>query len=484
AGSDGDNKTGYVVVSDPTPPVAAFSGSPRTGAIPLAVQFTDQSTAGSYPITAWSWAFGDGATSTSQNPSHTYAAAGSYTVTLTVTTAAGSDGQTSAGYIVATEPPNAAFEGAPRSGDRPLAVQFNDLSTAGSAPITSWAWSFGDGATSTAQNPTHTYTVAGTYTVGLTVTTADGTDAVTAPAYIAVTEPPAPPTAAFTGAPTSGPAPLAVQFADQSAPGTAPITSWAWTFGDGATSTAQSPSHTYLLPGAYDVSLSVTTADGVDTATKIGFVTVCAPPTAEFSAAPTTGLAPLTVQFTDLSIAGTGAVASWAWTFGDGATSVAQSPSHEYTTPGTYDVSLTVTDACGSNTATKAGHVVVQDPCTFVTYSIADASIEIRADADQDGCIERSRVHFDADVSGGCSKSVFAKVLARPEGSTAWTFETQSACFTITGTGAGDATWVQVQNLPPDFYELRVELYECGGTLPVAARDYADDPDLDNRCYE
>jgi PKD repeat protein len=152
--------------------------------------------------------------------------------------------------------------------------------------------------------------------------------------------------------------------------------------------------------------------------------------------------------------------------------------------PGVYDVSLTVSNGCGSDTETKSGYLTVQDPCDDTTYSIADASVEIRADSDQDGCAERARVHFDANVEEGCSRSVFAKVFLRPEGSTEWTIELPSACFTITGTSTADANWIQVLNLAPAFYEIRVELYECGGTLPVAARDHLDDPDLDNRCFE
>ena len=63
--------------------------------------------------------------------------------------------------------PVANFSGSPTSGTEPLTVNFTDLST---GSITSWAWTFGDGGTSTAQNPSHTYTSAGTYTVALTVT--------------------------------------------------------------------------------------------------------------------------------------------------------------------------------------------------------------------------------------------------------------------------------------------------------------------------
>jgi PKD repeat protein len=484
AGSDSDTKAGYVVVSDPVLPTAGFSGSPRSGSIPLAVQFTDQSSAGTYPISSRSWSFGDGGTSTAQNPSHTYNSAGSFTVSLTVTTSAGSDSETKSAYIVTTQLPTAAFEGTPRSGDRPLTVQFSDLSAEGTSPITSWSWSFGDGATSTSQNPSHTYAAAGTYTVALTVTTADGSDTATKPGYIAVSEPPAPPTADFSGTPTSGPAPLTVQFTDLSIQGTAPISSWLWTFGDAGTSTAQNPSHAYLLPGTYTVSLTVTTADGTDSVTKNGYITACAIPTADFLASPTSSPAPLTTQFTDLSLPGEGPIGSWSWSFGDGGTSTEQNPSHVYTTPGVYDVSLTVANACGSDSETKSGYITVQNPCDIAAHSIADASVEIRADIDQDGCAERARVHFDANVEEGCSSSVFGKVLLRPKGSTEWAYEFQSACFTITGTSTADENWVQVMNLAPATYEIRIELYHCGGTVPIATRDYLDDPDLDNLCFE
>ncbi|MDD4051175.1 MAG: S8 family serine peptidase [candidate division Zixibacteria bacterium] len=100
-GSDSETKTGYITVTAPptNPPVAAFSGTPTSGTIPLTVVFTDAST---NSPTSWSWTFGDGGTSTSQNPSHTYTTAGTYTVVLTATNAYGSDSETKTGYITAT----------------------------------------------------------------------------------------------------------------------------------------------------------------------------------------------------------------------------------------------------------------------------------------------------------------------------------------------------------------------------------------------
>src|SRR5207244_1396565 len=123
------------------------------------------------------------------------------------------------------------------------------------------------------------------------------------------------PTAQFSGTPTSGLAPLIVQFTDQSAPGSSPITSWSWSFGDGGTSTAQSPSHTYASAGSYTVSLVVQTSLGSDTETKAAYVSVFVVPTASFSGSPQSGVSPLAVQFTDQSTAGSSPITSRSWTF-------------------------------------------------------------------------------------------------------------------------------------------------------------------------
>ena len=168
--------------------------------------------------------------------------------------------------------PVADFSGTPTSGDYPLAVAFSDQST---GSPTSWSWTFGDGGNSTLQNPTYTYTAAGTYTVALTTTNTDGSDTATKTNYITVTAPPAP-TAAFSGTPTSGSYPLDVAFTDQS---TGSPTSWSWSFGDGGTSTLQNPVYTYNAVGSYDVSLTVSNANGNDTTTKLGYVTVTEPGT-------------------------------------------------------------------------------------------------------------------------------------------------------------------------------------------------------------
>ncbi len=165
------------------------------------------------------------------------------------------------------ELPTADFVGSPTSGPPTLTVQFTDLSS-GSPPPIAWYWNFGDGATSTLQNPTHDYTADGTYTVSLRVTSASGTSPVTTKtAYISVVES----TADFSGTPVTGNAPLTVDFTDLS---TGSPTAWAWTFGDGQTSSLENPGHTYEAAGWYDVSLTVTFGTGPITVTKKNYVKV------------------------------------------------------------------------------------------------------------------------------------------------------------------------------------------------------------------
>ena len=339
-----------------TGPTALFTASPTSGAAPLTVAFTDLSTPGTSPITAWAWDFGDGTTSTEQHPSHTYTEAGTYDISLTVTTDVGTASESKADYITVNVLPEAAFSASPTSGIALLSVVFTDLSTPGSSPITAWVWDFGDGGTSTEQNPAHTYTEAGTYDISLTVSSAAGSATETRTQYVAVA---ALPVAAFSASPTEGLGPLAVVFADLSTPGSSPITAWAWDFGDGGSSAEQNPAHTYTEPGVYAVALTVTTEVGSVTETKPGYITVTALPTPDFRVAPSSGAAPLTVSFTDLSTPGTSPITSWVWLFGDGTSSAEQHPVHTYSSPGAYSVSLTVASEVGSVSASKADFIIV-----------------------------------------------------------------------------------------------------------------------------
>jgi YD repeat-containing protein len=156
------------------------------------------------------------------------------------------------------------------------------------------------------------------------------------------------PVADFSATPTSGYAPLTVAFTDQT---TNSPTSWSWNFGDEGTSDLQNPSHQYTTPGTYTVSLTATNACNNDTETKTDYITVnaCPVPVANFSATPNEGCAPLTVTFTDQS---TNSPTTWSWDFGDEGTSDLQNPTHEYTSPNTYTVTLIAGNFCGSDSET------------------------------------------------------------------------------------------------------------------------------------
>ena len=154
-----------------------------------------------------------------------------------------------------TEAPEASFSVNETSGTAPVTVAFTDTSDDGSEDIYQWLWEFGDGNTSSLQNPQHDYTIPGTYTVSLTVTSEDGADTQTRTDLISVEA--LPPVAAFSLSNTTGDAPLTVTFSDDSTQGTGTINQWAWDFGDGNTSTDSSPEHTYTEPGEYIVSLTV-----------------------------------------------------------------------------------------------------------------------------------------------------------------------------------------------------------------------------------
>jgi len=159
----------------------------------------------------------------------------------------------------------ANFSASTTSGRAPLNVKFTDKST---GTPTKWKWTFGDGSKSFLQNPTHKYSKAGVYTVSLTVKNAAGSSTVTKTGYIKVV---AKPVAAFSASPTSGKSPLNVKFTDTS---TGTPSGWKWDFGDGTISTKQNPTHKYSKAGKYTVTLKVTNAAGINTATKTEYIKV------------------------------------------------------------------------------------------------------------------------------------------------------------------------------------------------------------------
>ena len=249
---------------------------------------------------------------------------------LTVSGGGQTDNEVKAGLI--SVPLAAGFTANPTSGTAPLTVQYTDTS---SGNPTAWAWDFqNDGVTDSAvRDPSFTYDTAGTYTVMLTVSGGGQTDDEVKAGLISVAL-----AAGFTANPTSGTAPLTVQYTDTSSGNP---TAWAWDFdNDGVTdSTVRDPSFTYDTAGTYTVMLPVSGGGQTDDEVKAGLISVAL--AAGFTANPTSGTAPLTVDFTDTS---TGVPTAWAWDFdNDGVTdSGLQNPSFTYETRGTFTVKLTV----------------------------------------------------------------------------------------------------------------------------------------------
>ncbi len=186
------------------------------------------------------------------------------------------------------------------------------------------------------------------------------------------------PHANFSASPISGCAPLVVDFTDLS---TGNPTSWKWTLGNSTTSVLQNPSVTYFNPGTYTVKLVVQNAQGKDSVTFTNYITIYGQPTVNFSASTQTGCFPLAVNFTDLSTTLTpGNIDSWQWDFGDGQFSTVQNPSHVYTGPGNFNVSLRVRNNNGCyRTITRTQYITVAEApnANFMTSLSASCTAPI-----------------------------------------------------------------------------------------------------------
>ncbi|MEI6455575.1 MAG: PKD domain-containing protein, partial [bacterium] len=332
-------------------PVPSFSTSSPTCSTD-SVHFTDLSATPHGSITEWKWNFGDGSpeeTRTfpqSPNVVHKYGNGGTYNVTLTIKT---TDNCTAVKILPVTIQfaPLANFEFT-AGACKMTPLQFTDLSQPnGGGAIVAWDWNFGDPAsgsnnTSNAKNPVHAFTSGGDFLVTLIVTNAAGClDTVFPPKTVTVN--PAP-VAQFTAETSCVSSPT--QFTDGSTTPSGTIIAWNWDFGDPSsgtqnTSTDQNPSHTYNSPGSYSVIL-ITTNSFDCTHDTIIQVSVNPKPQAmfEYDASCVGDV----TQFTDLSIAPGSSVVSWLWTFGDGGSSTLQNPTHTYTTSGTFNVKLVVTN--------------------------------------------------------------------------------------------------------------------------------------------
>ncbi|OQP64677.1 hypothetical protein A3860_18115 [Niastella vici] len=321
--------------------VPDFSANVTSGCAPLSVTFRDQTTGNPK---FWNWDFGNGTLSTAQSPSVLYSQPGTYTVTLVVRNADGTNGITKTNYITVFPSPTANFSANITTGCVPVNIQFTDLSTSTSGSIVSWQWDFGDGGTSTAQSPLHTYNNTGFYNVMLTVTSSTGCkNTNTAYRYIRIVSGVK---AEFDNSkPVSCQAPYNITFVNNSSgPGNM---TFQWDLGNGTTSTSSTPSTTYNATGTYNVTLTATSQFGCSgSITKP--VTLNGPNTS--IKAPDTVCQNAKVWFVNNSSV---APQKTVWDFGNGQQSINTNDSTVYPTPGNYTVKVFNTYSSCRDSAVK-----------------------------------------------------------------------------------------------------------------------------------
>ncbi|MEZ4722657.1 MAG: PKD domain-containing protein [Flavobacteriales bacterium] len=270
----------------------------------------------------------------------------------------------------------AAFSASVSSGCPPLVVSFTDQSSTSSGTITSWSWDFDNTNTSVLQNPSAGFITPGNYVVTLTVTNSGGQSASATHTITVYNKP----TVSLSSTPSSGCAPLAVQFSSSgSSAGSGTIQSYQWDFGDGSSfSTAQNPAHTYNTGGTFIPSLKITNSHGCHKTNAGTQISASSGPTASFTSPNPQGCAPPhTVNFNNTST-GTGLTYNWNL---DVATSTATNPTQTYNAVGEYDIQLIATDASGcKDTAFQANFVKVSDVVadfSVVTPNCVDEQITI-----------------------------------------------------------------------------------------------------------
>lgn len=324
---------------------------------PSEITFTNTSTS----AMSYVWDFGDGSsTSTDENPVHTYATTGSYTVTLTATNETLTNEKTATIEITPFQPV-ANFTHVSNNGyHAPSIVTFTNTSE----HAASYLWDFGDGtATSTAQNPVHTFTAVGSYDVKLTVTN----ETLTAEKIVTIEITQFEPIANFTHTSNNGyHTPSIVTFTNTSQH----ASTYLWDFGDGTTSTAQNPAKTYSTTGSYTVKLTATSGALSNEKTAVIQITPFQP-VAAFTHTSNNGyIAPSNITFTNTSTN----AASVVWDFGDGSpTTTTANPVHSYATPGTYTVTLTATNETLTDVETKT--IAISEMAYTGIYKLVSAVI-------------------------------------------------------------------------------------------------------------
>ena len=332
-------------------PNPLFSASPRYACAFQDIHFTDASTGS---VDSWLWHFGDGGTSTDQHPIHIYQDTGYFNVTLIVSNNGCRDSLHFDKYIY-IKPPIAKFSDSSGCGSR-FTRKFIDKSIG----ALRWYWQFGDGSTSNDQNPVHTYSVPGAYTVTLTVSN-DTCEHTIAKEVIVIAE-----RADFVASDSIICKNVAVDFVTKNLR-TANIASYWWSFGDGVNQYGNdSVRHSYAASGKYDVRLFVTDINGcVDSLSKLKYIQVDGP-TAAFTSQVPGACRNQNIIFNDASTDdGTHSINKWMWRYGDGFADTLNAPpfQHTYGVAGNYNVTLKIFDSKGCvDSLVKRNSIIISQP--------------------------------------------------------------------------------------------------------------------------
>ena len=356
--TDGDESTetkvDYVTVDDDLMPIADFTSDFQTVIADDIIQFTFTGEEGNSPTTFW-WDFGDGSTSEERNPNYQYFDAGFYTISLTVKDIDGEEHtETKFDYIEVLEDifPFTHFFADPTEAYTGELIQFTFLGEEGNGP-SEFFYEFGDGSTSTEQNPTYSYSEAGIYSVILTVTDMDGdVDTLELINYISIEENLLP-VADFIADLTDTVTGEIIQFSFIGEEGNGPL-DFFWDFGDGSDLSREGyPTHSYSESGIYSINLTIMDINGdFDSLVFPNYITIeenilpIADFSAEFSADLTNIFEGDLLEFNFTGTYGNDPNVFY-WDFGDGTTSSEENPSHQYNEPGNYTVSLTIIDSNG-----------------------------------------------------------------------------------------------------------------------------------------
>jgi PKD repeat protein len=376
------DSTSRTVTVFPRPEVA-FSAATRCQ--DSAVIFTNASTIDSgYTIGSYEWHFGDGTVSTDISPAHKYPSTGTYTVSLIATSDKGCIDSASFTLVLDGYPiPVANFSATGLCGEKTTAF-INNTSISSPYSIASYKWYFGDGDSSSQENPKHTYSLPGTYAVMLIATSNTGCrDSVSKTVTVFPR-----PEVAFSAATRCKDS--SVIFSNSTTIGSGyTIASYEWHFGDGTVSSEINPVYKYASPGTYTIWLTATSDKGCKDSAGFTLVLDGYPrPVAGFSVTELCSEKP--AIFTNSSIISpTYSIASYQWYFGDGDSSTDANPQHIYSLPGTYTITLVATGNTGCKDTATQTLTVEPTPLPSFSYEshCADTAIDF---------INKSTISFGA----------------------------------------------------------------------------------------